>query len=76
MELNVRVLKKEILEKAIVYTNKKFDLNLEILDFKKESKFGQAIIKGDNLNAESAFKIGMALSERIQLLTNHRWGNI
>jgi hypothetical protein len=74
MEINVKVLKREILEKAIKLTNQKLDLKLEILAFKKESKFGDAVISGKDLNPETAFKIGMVLSEKIQLITNHKWG--
>ncbi len=73
MEINVRVLKREILEKAVAYTNSKLGIQLEILAFKKESKYGEATLSSDNLTTEKAFKVGMLLSERIQLITDYRW---
>jgi hypothetical protein len=76
MNINLRVLKREILEKAVAYANQKSGTHLEILSFQKDSKFGRATIAADELNAEQAFQIGMLLNERIHLLTNHRWGKI
>ena len=76
MNINVSVLKREILEKAVAYANQKLGTHLEILSFQKDSKFGKATISAQDLNAEKAFEIGMLLNERIHLLTNHKWGKI
>ncbi len=76
MEITIPVLKKEILEKAIAYTNRKLGIQLELLSFTKEEKAGTARIALADLNPETAFKIGMLLNERIQLISNHRWGKI
>ena len=75
MEIKVKVLKREILEKAVAYTNSKLGIKLEILNFKKESKFGEATLIGNDLSSDKAFNVGMVLSERIQLITNYRWDN-
>lgn len=76
MNINLRVLKREILEKAVAYANHKMGTHLQILSFQKDSKYGRATIAADDLNPEQAFEIGMLLNERIHLLTNHKWGKI
>ena len=74
MEINVIVLKKEIIDKAVTLVNQKLNINLVIKDFKKESKYGEAIISCNDLSPEISAKIGYLLYEKIGLITNHRWG--
>lgn len=76
MNIHVRALKREILERAIAYANQKLGTHLEILSFHKDAKFGKATISVQDMNAEKAFEIGMLLNERIHLLTNHKWGKL
>ncbi len=74
MEIFVTVLKKEIIDKAVSRINQKFSLSLEVVDFKKDSKYGKATIKGEGLSDDLAFTLSRQINETILMITNHRWG--